>query len=47
MWRNLSSTLAGIFHGCVNEAEEDMLTIAEDKVVYKLGPDVEIAKTGT
>ena len=25
-------------HGCVNEAEEDMLMIAEDEVVYKLGP---------
>ena len=34
-------------HGCVNEAEEDMLTIAEDEVVYKLGLKVEIAETGT
>ena len=34
-------------HGCVNEAEEDMLTIAEDEVVYKLSPEVEIAETGT
>ena len=34
-------------HNCVNEAEEDMLTIAEDEVVYKLGPEVEVAETGT
>ena len=34
-------------HGYVNEAKEDMLTIAEDEVVYKLGPEVEMAETGT
>ena len=34
-------------HGCVNEAEEDMLTIAEDEVVYKLGSKVKVAKTKT
>ena len=33
-------------HSCVNEAEEDMLTIAEDEVVYKLCPEVELAETG-
>ena len=33
-------------YGCVNEVEEDILTIAEDKVVYKLGPEVEMAETG-
>jgi hypothetical protein len=27
-------------YGCINEAEEDVLTIAEDKVAYKLGPEV-------
>ena len=34
-------------YGCINAAEEDALTIAEDKVVYKLGPDVEITEAGT
>lgn len=34
-------------HGCVNEAEEDTLTIAEDKVAYKLPPEVELIKAGT
>ena len=34
-------------HECVNEAEEDMLAIAEYEVVYKFGPEVEVAKTGT
>jgi hypothetical protein len=29
---------------CINEAEEDALTIAEDKVVYKLGPKVKITE---
>ena len=33
-------------HECVNEAEEDMLAIAEYEVVYKFGPEVEVAKTG-
>ena len=33
--------------GCVNEAEEDRLTIAEDKVMYKLGPELVMAETGT
>ena len=33
-------------HGCINEAEEDMLTIAENEVVYKLGPEVEMAEIG-
>ena len=28
-------------YGCIKEAEEDALTIAEDDVVYKLGPDAE------
>jgi hypothetical protein len=27
-------------YGCINEAEEDALTIAEDGVAYKLGPEV-------
>ena len=34
-------------HRCVNEAGEDMLTIAEVKVVYKLGPVAEMAETET
>ena len=34
-------------HICANEVEEDMLTIVEDEVVYKLGPEVEMAETGT
>ena len=34
-------------NGCVNEAEEDAITIAEDEVVYKLGPDVELTEAGT
>jgi hypothetical protein len=32
-------------YGCINEAEEDALTIAEDEVVYKLGPEVKITET--
>jgi hypothetical protein len=27
---------------CINEEEEDALTIAEDEVVYKLGPEIKI-----
>ena len=34
-------------HGCVNEAEKGMLTIMEDEVVYKFGPEIEIAEIGT
>ena len=34
-------------NGCVNKAEEDALTIAEDKVAYKLGPDSEAKEAGT
>ena len=34
-------------HGCINEEEEDMLTIAEDEVVYKITPEVEVPETGT
>ena len=33
-------------HGCVNETEEYMLTIVEDKMVYKLSVEVEMAETG-
>ena len=33
-------------HDCVNEAEENMLTIAKDEVVYKFGLEVKIAETG-
>jgi hypothetical protein len=33
-------------YGCINEAEEDALTIAEDEVVYKLGPEVELTEVG-
>ena len=33
-------------YGCINEAEEDALTIADDKVVYKLGSDVEVTEAG-
>ena len=34
-------------YGCINEVEEEALTIAEDEVVYKLGPDVEVTESGT
>ena len=34
-------------HGYVNEAEEDMLTIAKDEMMYRLGPEVEMAETRT
>ena len=34
-------------HGCINEAEEDALKLAEDEVVYKLGPEVKITESGT
>ena len=34
-------------NGCVNEVEEDALTIAEDKVAYKLGPEIELTEAGT
>jgi hypothetical protein len=34
-------------YGCINEAEKDVLTIAEDEVVYKLGPEVELTEAGT
>ena len=45
----LSSYILHLYqhHGCVNEAEEDMLTIAKDEVVYKLDLEVEVAETGT
>jgi hypothetical protein len=33
-------------YGCINEAEEDALTIAEDEVVNKLGPEVELGTEG-
>ena len=33
-------------YGCINEAEEDALTIAEDEVVYKLGQDAEATEPG-
>ena len=33
--------------GCIKEKKEDALTIAEDEVVYKLGPEVELTKAGT
>lgn len=32
---------------CINEAEKDALTIAEDMVVYKPGPDVDITEAET
>ena len=34
-------------YGVINEAEEDALTITEDEVVYKLGPDVKVTAVGT
>jgi hypothetical protein len=34
-------------YGCINEAEEDALTIAEDKVAYKLGPEVVLEESGS
>ena len=33
--------------GCINEEEEDLLTIAENEVVYKIGPEIEVAETIT
>ena len=30
---------------CINEAEEDALTIAEDEVVYKLGPEMALTES--
>ena len=32
---------------CFTTEEEDMLTIAEDEVMYKLGPEVEVVENGT
>jgi hypothetical protein len=32
---------------CINKAEEDALTIAEDEVAYKLGPEVELTESGS
>lgn len=34
-------------NGCVNEAEEDALTFAEDEVAYKLASAVEQTEAGT
>jgi hypothetical protein len=34
-------------YGCINEAEEDALTIAEDEVAYKLGPKVVLEESGS
>ena len=34
-------------YDCFTAKEEDMLTIAADEVVYKLGPEAEAADTGT
>jgi hypothetical protein len=34
-------------YGCINEAEEDALTIAEDEVAYKLGPEVVLEESGS
>ena len=34
-------------NGCVNEAKENAITIAEDDVVFKLGPNVELTEAGT
>ena len=34
-------------YNCINETEVDALTIAEDEVVYKLGPDAEATEPGT
>ena len=34
-------------YGCINEAEEDALTIAKNEVVYKLGLNVEVTEAGT
>lgn len=42
-----TSSISTNTHGCINEVEEDMLKIAEDEVVYKLGPEVEVAIIGT
>ena len=33
------------YYDCFTGEEEDMLTIAENKVVYKLGPEAEMAET--
>jgi hypothetical protein len=34
-------------NGCVNEAKEDALAIAEDEVTYKMGLEIEITEAGT
>jgi len=34
-------------NGCVNEAEEDALAIAEDEVTYKMGLEIKITEAGT
>ena len=48
----MEKSIPHIFHlyeqyGCINEVEEDAFTIAEDKVVYKLGPHVKVTEGGT
>ena len=35
------------YHIYDNKSKEDMLTIAEDEVVYKIGPKDEVAETWT
>jgi hypothetical protein len=34
-------------YGCINKVEEDALTIAEDEVVYNLGPKLELTESGS
>ena len=42
----LSPYILHLYHRneCINKVEEDALTIAEDEVAYKLGPEVELTK---
>jgi hypothetical protein len=34
-------------YGCINKAEQNALTIAENEMVYKLGPEVELTEART
>jgi hypothetical protein len=35
------------YYMCINEAEEDALTIADVKMAYKLGPEVVLTESGS
>ena len=51
-WSDTLLSLPHILHlyqqyDCFTKEEEDLLTITADEVVYKLGPEAEMADTGT